>query len=251
MAHQGAAAAPSSPLAAAILWDLDGTILATEELYDAAIQQALRRLGWNPSDEDIRAGGACHGMTLENELVWWRERAKPTLIDEAGLLAEFWKAFAHVADTAPSSMPVLPGVREAVLAASSLGVPQALATMSTLHEVDIKKGAAPDIFGCLAAVVAADSPGVDLPKPSPDVYLVAARALGVDPRDCVVVEDTARGAGAGAAAGCAVVAVNAEAVRGGEVEAALLAAGAEVVLRSLEELPPDGLATRSWRKGSE
>jgi beta-phosphoglucomutase-like phosphatase (HAD superfamily) len=63
------------------------------------------------------------------------------------------------------------------------------------------------------------------PKPAPDVYLRTAALLGVDPKDCVAIEDTPIGARAGVAAGMKTVAV----LRGPGAGAALAETGAAVV----------------------
>jgi beta-phosphoglucomutase-like phosphatase (HAD superfamily) len=70
------------------------------------------------------------------------------------------------------------------------------------------------------------------PKPQPDVYLAAASACGVDPSECVVVEDSAAGVRAGVAAGCTVFGF--AHVTEPEV---LLAAGASAVFTDLSQLP--------------
>jgi sugar-phosphatase len=77
-----------------------------------------------------------------------------------------------------------------------------------------------------AVVVTADD--VEHGKPAPDPYLLAARRLGADPAECLVVEDAPQGVLAGRAAGCAVLAV----ATTHRVED-LLAAGPDAVVRDL------------------
>ncbi|RYY96616.1 MAG: HAD family hydrolase, partial [Comamonadaceae bacterium] len=73
-------------------------------------------------------------------------------------------------------------------------------------------------------------------KPAPDVYLAAAAALGVDPRRCLVVEDTVTGVTAGVAAGATVLGYSPSDVGHGAPEA-LLAAGAAAIFTAMHELP--------------
>jgi len=73
---------------------------------------------------------------------------------------------------------------------------------------------------------------VERSKPAPDVYLLAAGALGVSPSRCVVVEDTPTGTRAGVAAGAAVLGYCAASDPG-----ALLAAGAHGVFDDMRQLP--------------
>ena len=69
-------------------------------------------------------------------------------------------------------------------------------------------GLALDALGLAGAFdVVVDESQVRHGKPAPDPYLAAARGLGVDPRDCVVFEDTAPGIAAGIAAGARCVGV--------------------------------------------
>jgi beta-phosphoglucomutase-like phosphatase (HAD superfamily) len=63
------------------------------------------------------------------------------------------------------------------------------------------------MFQHMSAIVAGDDPAVKNGKPAPDIYLEAARRLGVDPSECLVFEDALSGARAGKAAGCFVVAI--------------------------------------------
>ena len=63
------------------------------------------------------------------------------------------------------------------------------------------------IFQHIEEVVTGDDPSVKNGKPAPDIYIEAARRLGVHPSECVVFEDAVAGAKSGKAAGCLVVAV--------------------------------------------
>ena len=63
------------------------------------------------------------------------------------------------------------------------------------------------MFKCIQEIVTGDDPAVKNGKPAPDIYLEAAKRLGVDPSDCLVFEDAFPGAQAGYAAGCRVMAV--------------------------------------------
>lgn len=215
-----------------LLWDLDGTIVDSEVLYDETLAAAVNGLGYSATDEDLRLSAACHGMTLYNEIKWWQQRladtGRPTSI--AQLEGAFWKAFALLD---ASQMPVLPGVAAAIEAAAEAGIPQALATMSTYHEIEIKRKACPNLMSLLKVHVGADHPKVQSPKPAPDVFLVAASELGVDPRNCIAFEDTPRGVAAAAAAGCRVIAIPSN---GNHDVAAFYAAGATVVVKSLAEI---------------
>lgn len=108
-----------------------------------------------------------------------------------------------------------------LLEARSLTFPSPL--MSYSHET---------IFKRLDTVVAGDDPAVKNGKPAPDIYIEAAKRLGVDPSDCLVFEDALSGVRAGKAAGCQVVAVPDPRFEGDPDQQPFLDE-ADVVLRSL------------------
>jgi len=135
---------------------------------------------------------------------------------------------------------VLPGVLPALDALARAGLPLAVATSSARRGSTFgpKTGTKAALLARFAAVVCVDDdamagrPG----KPAPDIFLVAAEALGVagGAAACVVFEDSIAGVTAGVAAGAVVVAVPDARNR----EAAW-AAGAHYVLRSLEDFTLD------------
>lgn len=96
---------------------------------------------------------------------------------------------------------VLPGAAEALAALAS--APNAIATSCTRPLADARIGAS----GLVAPDVVVTVDDVTRGKPHPDPFLLAAERLGLDPADCLVVEDAPLGLQAARAAGCAVLAV--------------------------------------------
>jgi beta-phosphoglucomutase-like phosphatase (HAD superfamily) len=243
---------PTNPLLAlgaqrpqAVLFDLDGTLLDCELVYDECLLRAARAAGVPEAALPTAAHAhAMHGMTLDAEFDYVLALAAGSgvpggagaapLPTRAALEECFWREFAAFDFAGAASAGLLPGVEAASAALAAAGVPQAIATMSTQREVDAKlrAPATARVHARMRAVVCWGMPEVARPKPAPDVYLEAARRLGVDAACCVVVEDTLRGVAAGAAAGAAVIAV--PSTRPFD-EAAFRAAGAALVLGSLEE----------------
>lgn len=74
-------------------------------------------------------------------------------------------------------------------------------------------------------------------KPAPDLFLLAARSMGVDPADCVVIEDSTAGVQAGVRAGMAVIGFAGASHAGPGHAAALRAAGAGLVITRMAALP--------------
>ena len=100
-------------------------------------------------------------------------------------------------------VPWRPGARELLGALRAAGLPLALVTMSWRRFVEPVLGELGE--GAFDVVVTGDE--VSRGKPHPEPYLAAARALGVDPADCVAIEDSGTGAASAEAAGCSVLVV--------------------------------------------
>ncbi len=180
-----------------VIFDLDGTLLDTEPLYQVATQEILDRFG----------------VTLTLEL---RSRmvGRPTpiaaqvLVDATGIpltAAEF----AEERDRALEALfqTVLP-TRGALALTAHLrahGVSQAIATSSLRHSMAAKHRSNPDWFDSFEAIVTAE----DVPegKPAPDIFLEAARRMGARPEDCLVFEDAPAGVQGALAAGMWVIAI--------------------------------------------
>ena len=127
--------------------------------------------------------------------------------------------------------PVIDGAEELVRRLAAEGMPLAVASSAHRAVIDAALGAL-GIDQLFQVVLTSDQ--VAHGKPAPDVYLLAAHELGVDPVDCLVVEDSLNGVLAGRAAGMTVVLVPNEAVppAPGAREAASL------VLERLTDLDP-------------
>jgi len=100
-------------------------------------------------------------------------------------------------------VPWQPGARELLAELVGAGVPCGLVTMSYERFVGPVLAALPE--GSFATIVTGDQ--VTVGKPHPEPYLTAAAALGVDPADCVAIEDSNTGAKSAEAAGCTVLVV--------------------------------------------
>jgi HAD superfamily hydrolase (TIGR01509 family) len=101
------------------------------------------------------------------------------------------------------AVPWRPGARELLAGLARVGIPCALVTMSYRRFVDPVLAALPD--GTFREVVTGDA--VTRGKPHPEPYLRAARELGVEPGECLAIEDSNTGAKSAEAAGCLVLVV--------------------------------------------
>ena len=207
----------------AVVFDLDGLLLDTEEIWD----QARRQIA------DERGGR-------------WREDAQRAMM---GMSSPEWSRYMHEEVGVPdppeqiaaevvrrleelyrNRLPLIPGALDAVrrLAAHR---PLAIASSSNRPLIDLfleLTGTA----GLFRATVSSEE--VERGKPAPDVYLEAARLLEIDPTLCAAIEDSENGIRSAAAAGMKVIAIPNAVFPPGDDALALAA----VVVASLEELQP-------------
>jgi HAD superfamily hydrolase (TIGR01509 family) len=184
-----------------VLFDLDGTLADTEPLQWEAYRRVLAPFGADVGMEEYRR----HWIAVEGGAEY-ACRTYRLPIDAAELRARKATTYRTLIATGVAARP---GAREALERLAGR-YRLAVATNSVRAEMGIVLDHL-DIRGRLDAVVARED--YDAPKPAPDAYRAAARALGLAPEACVVVEDTARGVRAGVAAGCIVVAVPSELTR--------------------------------------
>ncbi|MEV4483236.1 HAD-IA family hydrolase [Micromonospora coxensis] len=174
--------------AAGILFDLDGVLVDSGSTVDRSWQGWARRHGLDPA----LVLASCHGRPTAETIA-----ALAPHLDPAAEAVTLEKEQAEdTADLRPcpgaaALLAQLPGDRWAVVTSGS----RALA-VSRLGHVGLPVP---------AVLVTADD--VTRGKPDPEGYRAGARGLGLDPRDCVVIEDASSGVRAARAAGCRVVGV--------------------------------------------
>ena len=183
----------------AVLFDMDGTLVDTEGLWQQAVaaEAALLDLALGPDDQPFILGRAAEDTAAH---LCERRLATGIRTPVSWLRAELERRFA---DLVRARVVPLPGALALLDELAAAGVPAALVSASPRHVVDIVL----DALGrhrFAVTVAAGETPRT---KPAPDPYLAAAGALGVDPAHCVAVEDTPTGIASAEAAGCAVLAV--------------------------------------------
>ena len=195
----------------AVLFDLDGVLVESREATERVWLDWARANGIG--DDELRS--AMHGVRSV-EVV----RA---LRPELDAVAESEAIERRQAEDV-AGLRAIPGAAEALRALREERV--AVVTSATRELAAARLGA----VGIELPAVVVYAGDVSRGKPDPEGYLTAARRLGVDPAEALVVEDSPPGIEAGRAAGAATVAVT-------STHAAGEVAAADVVISSLEELP--------------
>jgi HAD superfamily hydrolase (TIGR01509 family) len=192
---------PSSPDGlAAVLWDLDGTLVDSEKLWDVALYEAADWLGGTLTERQ-RLTLVGSNMTASSRYLL--EVTGRAVTDEAIAGTAEWIRDRMVGLFA-GALPWRPGAREALAAVRAGGLAAALVTSTERVLTELALGTIGREF--FDVVVCGDE--VDgLNKPHPEPYLRAARMLGADPARCVAVEDSKPGTESAVAAGCTVLVV--------------------------------------------
>jgi HAD superfamily hydrolase (TIGR01509 family) len=179
----------------AVLFDLDGTLVDTEPYWLAAERALVTSFGgtWTGAHAEALIGASLPAIAA-------RLRANGVQL-ASSVIAD--RLHAEVLRECRRGIPWRPGARELIAALVADAVPCGLVTMSYRPLALVVSGALPR--GSFATVVTGEE--VELGKPDPAAYRLAAHRLGVSPTRCVAIEDSPTGVAAAEAAGCLVVAV--------------------------------------------
>ena len=181
---------------AAVLWDMDGTLVDTEPYWFDIEFELVAEFGGTWTDADAHSLVVFDLLDSASELrTRGGVRLEPVEVVERLLDG----VIRRVADR----LPWRPGAPELLAECVAADVPCVLVTMSWRRLADAVIAAAPP--GSFVASVTGDE--VSNGKPDPEPYLAAAEAVGVDPAACVAIEDSPTGVAAALAAGCATLGV--------------------------------------------
>ncbi|HEX7582116.1 MAG TPA: HAD family phosphatase [Gaiellaceae bacterium] len=212
----------------AVVFDMDGVLIESEEIWDAVREAYVRERGGRYDDEIQRA---MMGMSSHE---WSRYLHETAGLDEspetvnAEIVQRMLAAYRE-------RLPLIEGAVEAVHRLAT-HFPLAVASSSNRPLIDAVLEVS-GLTGCFMTTVSSEE--VPRGKPAPDVYLEAARRLGLAPERCAAIEDSHSGIRSARSAGLRVVAIpnpsyppDADAL-----------AQADVVIRSLDELTPELVAS--------
>ena len=220
------------PIPGAVLFDLDGTLVDTVETRIAAWLAALLEAGFPTTHERLAPLIGVDGKRLAREIA---ALAGVSLDEDRAETID--KRSGEVYERLNQSPAPLPGVRELVRAIEARGLPWAIATSSRKDQVRTSVAA----LGLDAEPTIVDASRVEHAKPEPDLLLLAATEIGVEPARCWYIGDSTWDMAAAVAAAMIPIGVTA----GAAVDAtALRGAGAAAVADDLLALA-DSLAARS------
>ncbi len=208
---------------AAVLWDMDGTLVDTEPYWMAAETPLVERFGGTWSHEQALS---LVGRGLEDSA---------RIFQDAGVRMGITEIIDHLTDDvmgqlSTKGVPFRPGAKELLLSLREAGIKTALVTMSLRRMaqtvVDLID------FDAFDLIIAGDDS--TRPKPFPDPYLMACSALDVAPHQTVAIEDSPTGLRSAVAAGCATIGV--------PLMVSVAGAGAHTIWESLAGTSADDLA---------
>ncbi len=193
---EAAASASRDGFPAAVLWDMDGTLVDTEPYWVEAEYELVEAHGGRWDD------ALAHELVGNDLLVSARfiREHSPVDLEPAEIVEAL---LGRVVRRVAEHVPWRPGALELLADLTESGVPCALVTMSWRSLATSVVGALAE--GTFAAVITGDE--VERGKPHPAPYLTAARALGVAAARCVAIEDSPTGVRSAVDAGVPTLAV--------------------------------------------
>lgn len=181
----------------AILWDMDGTLVDSEPLWEIATYEMSESLGKRITPE---VHATTVGGTFANTLRICAEYAGVSVTPERAqeLKDRMW---ARMGELLGSELEVRPGVDKLLRELHDACIPMMLVTNTERQVAD----PAIDSIGrhYFRSTICGDE--VTHGKPDPEIYRTAAKRLGFAPEECLVFEDSRSGTAAAAAAGCKLI----------------------------------------------
>jgi len=184
----------------AVIFDMDGVLADTEPIYMEINRDLLSELGIALPFEHLLPY-----VGIPAKRMWSELRSRFEIQQPLSELIRLEKDRQVQQLKAMEQIPEIPGVRPLLEELSQMGIPMAVASSSSreIVELILSKVAVSHFF-----LVTVSGQDVSRGKPAPDIYLEAAATLGVEPRNCVVIEDSPPGVEGAKKAGMVCVGFN-------------------------------------------
>lgn len=204
----------------AIIFDLDGTVLDNEGVWEDVFREVADRNGIAPLRQGSGGVRWLHqpGIGIGPN---WKKIVKDEVLAEK-LTQETWLAY-------PGNANLQAGFVDLIEEIKDIGWQTALATGTAWHIVEKELE---ELELTLAFEIVTTGEEVLAQKPDPEIYILTARKLGIEPENCVVIEDSLAGVTAGVEAGMTVIGMVSEYASGEDLQEA----GAKEVVDSLAEV---------------
>ena len=204
-----------------ILFDMDGVLVDSEPLFHKAVNVMVERCGGAPITEEEN-NRYLLGTTVEE--TWIRVKE---LRDVPQTPAELLAGYNEVViEVLRSDLIPRPGVRDLIAEAQRRSLPIAVASSSLREWVNLKLS----VIGLTDAFpVRLGGDDIENGKPAPDIYIKAARLIGLEATECIAIEDSPIGLAAASASGAYTVCTLTDSTRHLDLSAA------HVILENLEE----------------
>ena len=210
--------------AKAVIWDMDGVMADTAPYHLIAWQEAFQRRGVNFTEDDFR-----HSFGQRNDTIIRNILGEETSADEIKVIGS--EKEANFRRRIRQNLKPLPGVIKLITSLKEHEFKMALASSAPMENIQLlTKGLG--ISKYFQAIISDED--VAEGKPSPQVFLLAAEKLGVEPKHCIVIEDAIAGVTAAKGAGMVCLAITNTHPR-----ASLTAA--DLIVDTLEKVSADDL----------
>ncbi len=177
----------------ACLFDLDGVLLDTEDLHSEAWSEAAKSFGTELRDDQLillkgRRRHDCAKQILE----WLPKRIT---------IKDFLAKHQPISQKLMSKVQAMQGAKELIRWCFEKNLPMALVTSSSTKSIELKSSSH-SWLELITTRVQGDDPNLEEGKPAPDPFVLAAKKLKVNPKNCWAIEDSFSGTQSALKAGC-------------------------------------------------
>jgi HAD superfamily hydrolase (TIGR01509 family) len=189
----GAAVPAARPALKAILFDMDGVLIDSEPHYVRADAKLFEGLGIPFNDDVVKAVTGSNNQVVADLIVSWHPHLKPRRDEIAAAYEDniFNALKAEVTG-------LIPGAMDWILKAKAAGLGVAIGSSSSTRMV-FHVAETMGLVPLMDTIVTGDM--VSRGKPSPEIYLLCCQNLGLEPAECLIIEDSMNGLRSGRAAG--------------------------------------------------